>query len=329
MRICILGGTRFVGRAVLEHLAHGGHELLVVHRGQTEPDDLPAAEHIHVDRDRLNRKANRLRAFAPEAVVDTYAMTAGHAEAALAALPDHLPLVVLSSMDIYRAYASLLAGRHTDPVPLSEDAPLREHRYPYLGQPVPGADFDVDRYDKLDVEERYLARGAAILRLGFVYGEHDPQRREDFVLARVRAGRQRIPFGCGGWIVSRTYVGDIGPAVERALEREHARGEAFNLCEQRSPTVRLWAQQILDAAGSTAELVRVPEERLPPDLTMTGAAQPLLASSAKARRELDWRETDPHVALKRSIDWHLAHPPDQDDTQDRFAADDAALRHAA
>jgi hypothetical protein len=33
--------------------------------------------------------------------------------------------------------------------------------------------------------------------------------------------------------------------------------QALNLCEQQSPTVRLWAEQILWAAGSSAQLVRV------------------------------------------------------------------------
>lgn len=328
MRICVLGGTRFVGRAVVEHLVGAGHELLVVHRGTSEPDDLADVEHLHLDRDLLAAESGRLTAFAAEAVVDTYAMTAQHADAAqaaLAALPADVRLVALSSMDVYRAYASLLAGQQTDPVPLTERSPLRGQRYPYRGRQIPGADFDVDRYDKLDVEERYLDRGAAVLRLGFVYGERDPQRREDFVLRRVRAGRERIPFGSGGWIVSRTYVADVGPAVERALLTDAARGEAFNICEQQSPTVRLWAQDILAAAHSTAQLVRIPDERLPPDLTLTGSAQPLLASSTKARTLLGWSDTDAVQALTRSVRWHLANPPAEAD--DSFDADDAALRH--
>jgi quercetin dioxygenase-like cupin family protein len=128
MRICVLGGTRFVGRAVVEHLTGRGHELLVVHRGRSEPDDLPAVEHLHVDRPELAGQAARLQGF--DGVVDSFAMTADHAEAALAALPDGIPLVVLSSMDVDRAYSALLAGEQTDPVPLTEDSPVRDDRYP-------------------------------------------------------------------------------------------------------------------------------------------------------------------------------------------------------
>ena len=34
------------------------------------------------------------------------------------------------------------------------------------------------------------------LRLSMIYGEHDGQRREEFILRRVRAWR-RIPIGAG------------------------------------------------------------------------------------------------------------------------------------
>jgi nucleoside-diphosphate-sugar epimerase len=103
MRICVLGGTRFVGRAIVDDLAASGHQLLIVHRGRTEPDGLPEAAHLHVDRERLSEAAAELDAWGVEGVVDTYPMTAEHAETALASLPANVPVVVLSSMDVYRA----------------------------------------------------------------------------------------------------------------------------------------------------------------------------------------------------------------------------------
>src|SRR3984893_5269042 len=66
-----------------------------------------------------------------------------------------------------------------------------------------------EHYDKLDVEPRYLSRGGTALRLSLIYGEHDGQRREEFVLRRVRAGRLRIPFGAGTSLDTRCYVGDV------------------------------------------------------------------------------------------------------------------------
>ena len=45
MRVVVLGGTRFIGRAVVAELVAAGHDVLVVHRGQHEPVDLPDVPH--------------------------------------------------------------------------------------------------------------------------------------------------------------------------------------------------------------------------------------------------------------------------------------------
>jgi nucleoside-diphosphate-sugar epimerase len=318
----------------VDELVEGGHDVLVVHRGTTHPPDLRTdVPHLHADRLDLAAVAGELAAFAPEAVLDCAALGATDADAVLGAFPsDDVRLVVLSSMDTYRAYGSLHAGTVTDAVPLDETSPVRPERYPYRGQ-IPG----MDDYEKLDVEERWLGRGGTVCRLPMVFGPHDYQRREEFVLRRVRAGRREIPIGAGTALFTFGFVDDIARGVRLALEADPsvAAGEVFNFGERRSPTMGLRAQRILDAAeaagaGPAATLVRVPDDALPPDLGLLGTvAQPLLVSSDKARRLLGWDESDPDEALRRSVEWHLAHPPppapsDQTETDD-FSADDAVL----
>ena len=50
MRILVVGGTRFVGRHVVEAALQRGHEVTLLHRGQTNPELFPAVEHIIADR---------------------------------------------------------------------------------------------------------------------------------------------------------------------------------------------------------------------------------------------------------------------------------------
>src|SRR5690349_21503461 len=50
MRVLVLGGTRFIGRHIVETLVGEGHSVAVFTRGRS-PDDLPAAvERIRGDR---------------------------------------------------------------------------------------------------------------------------------------------------------------------------------------------------------------------------------------------------------------------------------------
>lgn len=319
MRIAVIGGTRFIGRAAVEELAAAGHELLLIHRGETEPDGLPEAQHLHAGRADLERHADEIAAFRPDAALDCRAMSRADAEIALAALPRGIRLVMLSSIDVYRAFGALNEGRETDPVPIDEESPVRSERYPYRDL-MPGR----EDYDKLDVEDVYLPRGATSLRLPMVYGERDYQRREEFILRRVRAGRDRIPIGAGTWLACRGYVRDLARGIRLALEKPVAEGEVLNLCEEKTFSVRMWARMILDAAGSNAELVRVAEDLLPPDLAETGTMpQHIIASSFRARSLLGWSPGDPAKCIGASVRWHLENPPENPDAD--FAADDRAL----
>jgi nucleoside-diphosphate-sugar epimerase len=325
LRVAVLGGTRFIGRAIVDALVDGGHDVLVVHRGRTEPDDLPDVPHLHADRLALG---DALDGFDPEAVVDCAAFGAADADAVLGALPgDDRHLVVLSSMDVYRAYGSLHAGIVTDAVPLDETSPVRPERFPYRGQ-IPG----MDDYEKLEVEERWLGRGGTVCRLPMVTGPRDYQRRQELLLRRVRAGRRRIPMGAGTALLTHGFVDDIARGVRLVVE-SGVRGEVFNFGERRTPTMGLRARWILDAAGaSDTELVSVPDDALPPDLGLLGSIpQPLLVSSDKARSRLGWDESDPMESLRRTLEWHLAHPPapDPDDQADEdWSSEDAALDRA-
>jgi nucleoside-diphosphate-sugar epimerase len=281
VRTVVLGGTRFVGRAVVDELVEAGHEVLVVHRGEHEPDGLPDVEHLHADRSELHAHAPRLRAC--DALIDTCCMTGADATN----VPQlDLASVVLSSIEVYRAYDSVLARTVTDEVPLTEESPL--------GGAV-----------KVAVEAAYAERGGTVCRLPLVYGPHDYKRREGFVLDRLREGR--IPVGPGTWRWSRGYAPELARGVRLALDHP---GETFNLCERECVPIRAWMEQIAKAAGADVELVRVPDGELPEDLEITGdIPQDWMAGAEKAERVLGWTHAGAEACVSASVAWHLAHPP--------------------
>lgn len=205
VRVLVLGGTWFLGRRVVERLHARGDSVLMVHRGRSEPDEWLPVRHLHTDRHRLAEHAGAVAEFAPDAVVDSCPLTGADVDAVLPVLPE-VPTVALSSQDVYAAFTGFRTGREVAAVPITEDAELRTERYIYRGA---GIDVLPDDYDKLDVEERWLRRGAVVLRLPLIYGPHDRQRREESILRRLRAHRKRIPIGVGNLLWTRGHVDDL------------------------------------------------------------------------------------------------------------------------
>ncbi len=312
MRVIVLGGTWFVGRAILNALVAAGHTPLVVHRGLQEPVDVPDVEHLHCDRNSWADRRADFAAFGADAAIDVSANNANGARAALLALPTDIRFIALSSGDVYRAYESLVQGRQTDAVPLTESSPLRTARH-----------LDGPDCENLEIEEAYRAAGATILRLGAVYGPYDYQYRFEPVLRRIRAGRTFIPIGTGTFLFSRVYVDDVAQAVLAALATERGRGECFNIVEEQTAPMRLFYEQVVAAAGARLDFVSVDDRVLPADLGAVGAAeQHMLISAQKARDVLGWRGSDPETSLRNSVHWHMAHAPAE--WSHDFTADDAA-----
>jgi nucleoside-diphosphate-sugar epimerase len=324
MKVVILGGTRFIGRHIARQAMARGDDVTVVHRGEHEPAELAEIRHIHNDRASFCEVADQVAALHPDAVIDSIPLTAADVDAVLPHLPD-THLTALSSVDVYRAFALVNADAEGEVLPITEDSAVRGERYLYRGK-IAG----FDDYEKLDVEPAYIQRGGTVLRLSMIYGEHDGQRREEFILRRVRAERTAIPVGGGGWLATRCYAGDVASAVLLAAGSQAAEGQVFNVGEPQTRSVLGWAGQILTAAGYTAELVRVPDELLPADMSITkDLSQHLLLDSGKLGRTLGWQPRPIDEAIGKSVAWHLAHPPEQAEQAEQadagFAADDRAL----
>ncbi|MEM8809634.1 MAG: NAD-dependent epimerase/dehydratase family protein, partial [Cyanobacteria bacterium P01_G01_bin.38] len=197
MNILILGGTHFIGPYVVRQLVEQDHQVTVFHRGQTQADLLPEVQHVYGDRTQLPRYQDAFDKLTPEVVLDTIAYTQADAQAVIKLFKGKAErIVVISSQDVYRARDIIwkVETGILDPVPLTEDSPLRSHLYPYHDLPEIRGNLPAD-YDKILVEQTYQSEpelSATILRLPMVYGPNDYRHRFQAYLKRMSDRRPAI-----------------------------------------------------------------------------------------------------------------------------------------
>ena len=341
MKILAIGGTGFIGQFAVPRLQQAGYSVTVFHRGKT---DAPK-EVSEIVGDRNEIRGHRAT-FAREnfdAVIDFVVSSERQAGALIETFRGLTRRVIaLSSMDVYRAMGVL---RKTEPgplqeVPLTEESDLRTRPH-YSPEEIkrmhailPWLDED---YEKIAVERTLMSNQdlpATILRLPMIYGPGDYIHRFYYILKRMDDQRPAIIYAddMAAWRTPRGYVENVADAIVLAATSDRATGRIFNVCEEESCSELDWAKKIGAATGWKGEFVVLPRERAPLHLRHPGnAAQHLVASSQRIRQERGYREAVPREeAIRRTIIWERAHPPQQvlfgafD-----YAAEDAALRARA
>jgi nucleoside-diphosphate-sugar epimerase len=336
MRILVIGGTRFIGPAVVRCLHAQGHTLTLFHRGQTEPAGLPDVPHLHGDRQRLADFVPTLQRLAPEVVLDLVAYTQHDAQTVMRACSGLAGrIVVTSSADVYRAYGRLknLEPGLPDPVPLAEDAPLRASRFPDAGDVPEARD-----YDNILVEQVVSADPAlpaTILRLPAAYGPGDYQHRLFYYLKRMDDRRPAILLddGIARWRWTRGYVENVAAAIAQAITQARASGRIYNVGEPDTLPEADWVRAIGRAAGWSGDVMVMPRQHVPLALRWWGnadTAQDLVLDTGRIRSELGYAEPVAlDDALGHTVAWERAYPPaDWSPAHFDYAAEDALLRLA-
>ena len=333
MRVLVLGGTKFVGPAVIERLRERSHEVTLFHRGRTETDSLNGVRHIHGDRAQLHDFAADILQLAPDVVLDMAPMFERDALSAMRVLRGKTTrIVAISSIDVYRAYGRLHQSEPgpPEPLPLTEESPLREKLYPYRGH-YGGR---MDDYDKIPVERAIMSAPdlpGTVLRLPAVHGERDYQHRLFMEVARIDAQRPAmlVSASASSWRWTRAYAGNVADAIALAVTDERAAGRIYNVAEPNTPTQVEWLRDVARIAGWRGEIVVVPDALMPPDPsgTTNNYAQSMVVDSSRIREELGYTERVPSdEGIARAIAWERTHPPEHANPKwIDYAAEDAAL----
>jgi nucleoside-diphosphate-sugar epimerase len=244
VRLLVLGGTRFLGRALVAAAIERGHDVTLFNRGRTNPELFPGAERIRGDR---TADLSPLAGREWDAAVDVATFLPRVVRLSAAALGD--------AVGRY-AYVSSVSAYADQSVPPVEGAPTAE-----LDDPEAE---DVERYGPLKaacerVAEEAFGSRALVIRPGLIVGPHDPTDRFTYWPKRVARGGRVLAPGPRDAPVQFVDVRDLGAWIVRAVE--DGRSGVFNAT---GPPLSFEAflGECVRVTGSGAELVWVPGERL-------------------------------------------------------------------
>ena len=240
MHLLVLGGTQFVGRAVVDAAVAAGHEVTLFNRGRTNPGLYPHLETVFGDRtEDLSALHGRrfdvvvdVAGYHPDVVsrsAEAFAATAGR-------------YVFVSTVDVY-------ADQSVPPV---EGAALRS--------PDEQAD---DLYGPHKVACEQIVEAAYgdrsfIVRPGYIVGPHDPTDRFTYWPQRVaRGGRVLVP-GRPDDPMQFVDARDLGAFIVAGAARLSG---AYNVVRPPQPMAE-FLEVCREVAHSDASFLYVPGDRL-------------------------------------------------------------------
>lgn len=338
MKVLVLGGTGFIGPAVVRQFVQAGHFVTIFHRGQREVELPSSVEHLHGERRSLVSFRDQVRRSAPEVVVDMRPMTQDDARGLVetfAGLADRC--VVISSSDVYRAYGrlNLTEPGPPEPVPISEGAALREHLYADRNAQPHDRAASLELYDKLLVEATVRAEPrlrSVVMRLGMVYG---PRSYRHYRYLKPMIDRRPVIVmdeELAAWRHTPAYVENVAAAIVLAATTVDATDVTYNVGEVESLSMRDLVTRLGEVVDWKGRLIVAPRGDLPGPLRADdGVKQDFILDTARIRAELGYGELiDRHSAIRTTVEWLLSNPPSADEPaanlQLNYATEDEFLR---
>jgi len=304
MDILVMGGTRFVGKPLVERLQAAGHALTLFTRGNKPA---PAGvEHLVGDRSTAEG-LQQLEGRRFDVIVDSSGRTLEDSEAVIARTgsPSHR-FVYVSSAGVYA---------DSELWPLDEDSPT---------------DPASRHAGKLHTEEWLRSQGIAFtsFRPTYIVGPGNYNPVESWFFDRIVHGRPVPLPGDGSTITQLGHVSDLAAAMASCIEVDAAANRIYNCSGRQGVTFRGLVQAAARAAGRDPDAVEI--RSFDPAVLDKKArkAFPLrlahfLTDITRVRRELAWEPVfDLEATLADSYDNDYAR---QMPTSPDFSADAALI----
>ncbi len=307
----VIGGTRFIGRHLVEELLAHEYSVTLFNRGQHDNPFAGNKSVDHVQGDRTEEAAVKALAESvdPDVVFDMVAYHPAEVEHATRVFADVEAYVYVSSG---AAYAAEQIPKREDETPIRDCSPEQatdETNATYGNRKAEG-----DR-----AVSRAAERGVTALsvRPPIVYGPHDYTERLDYWLHRVRTEDRIIVPGDGTNVWQRAFVEDVASAL-RIVAEEGDPGEWYNVGDRNAVTIDTMIELASEALETDVELVHASDR----ELSIAGIEStdfplyreyPHLLSTAKLA-DLGWESTPIGIAMERTVAEHVESERDGTDS---------------
>ena len=318
----VIGGTRFIGRHLVDDLLEHGYDVTIFNRG-THDDPFADDDRVaRVEGDRTNDSALEAAAtrVEPNAVFDCVAYFPKDVQAATR---------IFSDVDAY-VYISSGAAYGREEIPKREGETPLEPCTPEQATDDAGETYGARKAEGDRAVFAAAERGvnAMAVRPCIVYGPQDYTERLDFWIDRVNRFDRVVVPGDGTNVWHRAYVEDVAAALRIVAERGEA-GEAYNVGDRRLVTLEEMVDLIAAQLETGVEVVTAgPRELAAGDVALDDYVlyreYPHVLATDKLAA-LGWESTPLDEAMARSVAAHLESDRDGRDHGPDRAAEERVL----
>ncbi len=207
--LLVLGGTRFLGPAIVDAALERGFEVTLFNRGKSNPHLFPGLEKLRGDRDTGDLKALEGRRW--DLVVDTSSYLPSHARAAAELLADSVEhYVLISTISVYAEGQEHLVGEESPVIPISEEDVAQVGRIGDVMRVGGGRFYGPLKALCEQAVEAAMPGRTTSFRPGVIAGREDPSDRLPYWVVRTAQGGEILAPDVPELGVQFTDVRDLG-----------------------------------------------------------------------------------------------------------------------
>ena len=317
MNVLVIGGTRYMGKILVQSLLNDGHEVSVLSRGNEKPSWWDKINHIKADRNNVDELKDALQNYNFDWVFDFQAFRKEHVESFGNIMEGRVgKYLFVSTGSVYSKwdYGS------------TEDALLDfELNIPFRENQVNWDNLSYD-YDPKELEygarkrhcEKWIIENYnipyTIVRIPAIMGEDDPTGRIWWWIQRIKDGKGIVVPENVNNPFRTLYSGDAAQAFYDSIKSEKTTNQIYHVASHEIFTPMSWIRLLSELIDSEINMYLVPNsitDKYLKDVNGDEYSPPLLRNYPyvhdlnKSDQDFGFTTTNPSIWVQKTINYYL------------------------